>query len=147
MLCSRYPPGFFIQKYYFDFFNYAGIHRPVKLYTTPAVFLSDITITTSFSGNIGEVKFVATVSSVSSIAQLPKFDITMEYLLHDKQGFVVASTGGSDMFEGTLTLKNPNLWWPIGMSDQPAYLYTLKVDEILVCSTHSRDQFPIVTTS
>ena len=52
----------------------------------------------------------------------------MEYLLHDKQGFVVASTGGSDVFEGKLTLKNPNLWWPIGMSDQPAYLYTFKVD-------------------
>lgn len=51
----------------------------------------------------------------------------MEYLLHDKQGFVVASTGGSDVFEGKLTLKNPNLWWPIGMSDQPAYLYTFKI--------------------
>lgn len=100
----------------------------MKLYTTPAVFLSDITITTSFSGNIGEVQFVATVSSVRSISQLPKLDITMEYLLHDKQGFVVASTGGSDVFEGKLTLKNPNLWWPIGMSDQPAYLYTFKVN-------------------
>ncbi|CAH3193309.1 unnamed protein product [Porites evermanni] len=122
-----YPPGFFIQKYYFDFFNYAGIHRPVKLYTTPVIFLSDITVTTSFSNNTGEVKFVATVSSISSVSLLPKGDITVEYLLHDKQGFVVASAGGPDMFEGTLSIKNPMLWWPYGMSDDPAYLYTLKI--------------------
>ena len=51
----------------------------------------------------------------------------MEYLLHDKAGFVVASAGGPDMFEGTLSVKNPMLWWPIGMSDKPAYLYSLKV--------------------
>ena len=79
---------------------------------------------------MGEVKFVSTVSSVSSIAMLPKGDITMEYLLHDKQGFVVASTGGPDVFEGTLSVKNPMLWWPVGMSDQPAYLYLLKVKTI-----------------
>lgn len=30
----RYPPGYYEQQYNFDFFNYAGIHRPVILYTT-----------------------------------------------------------------------------------------------------------------
>lgn len=35
-----------VQSYTFDFFNYAGIHRSVHLYTTPAVFISDVTITT-----------------------------------------------------------------------------------------------------
>jgi len=126
-LFSRYPPGYFIQKYTFDFFNYAGIHRPVKLYTTPAVFLSDLTVTTSFSDNVGEVKVLATVSSISSIVMLPKGDIIMQFELFDKSGFVVASVGGPDVFEGTLSVKNPTLWWPIGMSDQPAYLYSLKV--------------------
>ncbi len=34
-----------------DFFNYAGIHRPVKLYTVPAaVHIDDITVATSFTG-------------------------------------------------------------------------------------------------
>lgn len=123
----RYPPGYFVQKYTFDFFNYAGIHRPVKLYTTPAVYLSDITVTTSFSDNVAEVKVLATVSSISNIVMLPKGDITMQYELFDKSGFVVASAGGPDVFKGILSIKNPVLWWPIGMSDQPAYLYSLKV--------------------
>lgn len=35
-----------MQSYTFDFFNYAGIHRSVHLYTTPAVFISDVTIAT-----------------------------------------------------------------------------------------------------
>jgi len=84
-------------------------------------------VTTSFSDNVGEVKVLATVSSISNIVMLPKDDITMQYELFDKSGFVVASAGGPEVFEGTLSVKNPVLWWPIGMSDQPAYLYSLKV--------------------
>jgi len=32
-----------------DFFNYAGIHRPVLLYTTPSQYISDVTIVTRFN--------------------------------------------------------------------------------------------------
>ena len=100
----------------------------MKLYTTPAVYLSDITVTTSFTDSFGEVKILATVSSLSTIAMLPKGDITMQYELFDKSGFVVASSGGPDVFEGVLSIKNPMLWWPIGMNDKPAYMYSLKVE-------------------
>lgn len=124
---SRYPPGYFVQKYTFDFFNYAGIHRPVKLYTTPVVYLSDITITTSLNNQAGVVDFVSVVGAISTV---PREDISMEYQLLDKEGYVVASTGGKGLFEGQLTVKNPILWWPIGMSNQTAYLYTLKVSGI-----------------
>lgn len=55
-LLNRYPEGYFIQNTNFDFFNYAGIHRPVLLYTTPKVYVDDITVLTSFSDNIGECK-------------------------------------------------------------------------------------------
>lgn len=41
-----YPPGYFTLTGQFDFFNYAGIHRSVRLYTTPKVFIDDITIVT-----------------------------------------------------------------------------------------------------
>lgn len=115
---DRYPPGYFVQETTFDFFNYAGIHRPVKLYTTPVVHLSDITITTDFSEEEGMVKFHTTTSSSN---------VSMSYELMDKAGNVVASAEGSGLFEGTLIVKKPILWWPIGMSDQPAHLYSLKV--------------------
>jgi len=37
------------QNVQMDFFNYAGIHRPVKLYAIPAdIYLEDIFVTTSF---------------------------------------------------------------------------------------------------
>jgi beta-glucuronidase len=120
----RYPPGYFVQKYTFDFFNYAGIHRPVKLYTTPVVYISDITITTTFKAQTGTVDFVSVVGAISTVL---RDDISMEYQLLDKEGFVVASTGGKGLFEGQLVVKNPILWWPIGMSNLTAYLYTLKV--------------------
>ena len=29
----------------FDFFNYCGITRPVKIYTTPKTYIHDITVT------------------------------------------------------------------------------------------------------
>lgn len=41
----------------FDFFNYAGIHRPVKLYTTPAAYIEEITLVPVVKGNQAEVRF------------------------------------------------------------------------------------------
>lgn len=125
-LFFRYPPGYFVQEFTFDFFNYAGIHRPVKLYTTPAVYLSDITITTSHSNEEGVVNFHSTVSSSAG-----PVNVSMKYEIIDKAGTVVASAEGPDMFDGKLMVKNPELWWPVGMSDQPAYLYSLKVLKVL----------------
>lgn len=51
---NRYPNGYFVQNTYFDFFNYAGLHRPVLLYTTPTAYVDDITVVTDFSDNIGK---------------------------------------------------------------------------------------------
>lgn len=38
-----------------DFFNYAGIHRSVKIYTTPKVYIDDITIVTGIQGTNGNI--------------------------------------------------------------------------------------------
>ena len=51
----------------------------------------------------------------------------MEYKLIDTDGRVAATIGGTDMFQGTLGVVNPILWWPVGMSDRPGHMYTLKV--------------------
>lgn len=56
LFVCRYPDGFFVQSIYFDFFNYAGIHRPVLLYTTPKAYVDDITVVTDFSDNTGKLQ-------------------------------------------------------------------------------------------
>jgi beta-glucuronidase len=38
----------------FDFFNYAGIHRPVYLYTTPQTYIDDITVITDIDEDVGK---------------------------------------------------------------------------------------------
>lgn len=40
------------QSYFHDFFNYAGIHRSVMLYTTPKTFVQDITVTTEIANDL-----------------------------------------------------------------------------------------------
>lgn len=43
-----------MQNTNFDFFNYAGLHRPVLLYTTPTTYIDDITVTTSVDQGTGK---------------------------------------------------------------------------------------------
>lgn len=40
----------------FDFFPFAGLHRPIVLYTTPANYIEDITVVTDIEGDTGKVK-------------------------------------------------------------------------------------------
>ena len=51
----------------------------------------------------------------------------MDYVLKNKGGESVVSVSGYDLYNGQLEVKHPILWWPVGMSDQTAYLYTLQV--------------------
>ncbi len=47
-----YPSGYFVQNLQMDFFNYAGLQRPVKLYITPsALHIDDITTTTTINSD------------------------------------------------------------------------------------------------
>ncbi|KAG8231746.1 hypothetical protein J437_LFUL012024 [Ladona fulva] len=51
---ARYPKGYMIQSYNFDFFNYAGIHRPVIIYSTPGIYIDDINVSTNFENTYGQ---------------------------------------------------------------------------------------------
>ena len=68
------PPGIVVdtphgkrQKYMHDFFNYAGLHRPVWLYATPHTHLDDLGITTDVADPLaGQV--AATVTYRAAVA-------------------------------------------------------------------------------
>lgn len=110
---EKHPEGYKVQVYHHDFFNYSGIHRPVKLYTTPKTYISDITVVTGINGNSGTVAYDCVVTGEQRAVKV--------YLLNE-QGELVAEGRGE---KGELTVSNPRLWEP-GNS----YLYTLKVETI-----------------
>src|SRR4051812_9241526 len=45
------------QRYWHDFFNYAGIHRTVWLYTTSASHITDITVVPGLRGATGTIDY------------------------------------------------------------------------------------------
>lgn len=93
----------------FDFFNYAGITRPVKLYTTPKSYIADVALVTDVDGGKGIVHY--TVKTVGTGT------VTVE--VRDAHGTVVASGQGET---GDVVIPDVILWQP-----GKAYLYTAKV--------------------
>uniref|UniRef100_A0A8C9M7G4 Beta-glucuronidase n=1 Tax=Panthera tigris altaica TaxID=74533 RepID=A0A8C9M7G4_PANTA len=113
---SKYPKGYFVQNINFDFFNYAGLHRPVLLYTTPATYIDDITVSTSVDQDTGLVDYQIFVEGGEHFQ--------LEVRLLDEEGKAVAQgTGG----RGQLHVPDAHLWWPYLMHEHPAYLYSLEV--------------------
>ena len=92
----------------FDFFNYAGITRPVHLYTTPAAYIRDVTVAADMTGTLRYT--VDTVGEGS---------VRVEIL--DAEGRVVACADGA---AGTVQVENARLWQP---RPGTPYLYTALV--------------------
>ncbi|WGK81388.1 beta-glucuronidase [Vibrio aestuarianus] len=121
---AEYEDGVKEVKPWFDFFNYAGIHRAVKLMALPKHRLTDVTVLTDFEGTTGKVSYKLT-------ANLPD-NATVGVTLYDAEGKPVAEAQG---LNGELTVENVNLWQP-----GKGYLYsfdtTIEVDGVVV------DQYP-----
>ena len=80
----------------FDFFNYAGITRPVRLCATPMDCICDVTLVPHIDGVVRyHVKTLGTG------------DVHIAIL--DEQGQTVAAAQGA---EGTLRVEHPRLWQP-----------------------------------
>ncbi len=94
----------------FDFFNYAGIHRPVKIYTTPKTYVKDVTVVTDFENTLGKVDYEVEVKGEASVV----------ISVIDEDNKVVAKSEGS---KGKVEIEDVKLWEPMN-----AYLYNLKVD-------------------
>lgn len=107
---DEYEDGVREVKPWFDFFNYAGIHRPVKLMALPKHRLSDITVITDFEGTLGKVDYTLEVNLPEGAQIIVK--------LYDENGTQVAENIGA---EGQLRVENVHLWQP-----GKGYLYTLE---------------------
>ncbi len=99
----------------FDFFNYAGLQRPVKIYSTPKDYIGDITV-------VPDVDLEKSNADIHiKVATEGHFDEVKVTLLN-QDGVQVASGTGVDQ---TLQIVDAHLWQPLH-----AYLYTAKVDAI-----------------
>nr|BBH92353.1 beta-glucuronidase [Thermogemmatispora argillosa] len=98
----------------FDFFNYAGIHRPVRLYTTPPTYIRDIVLTSALADGDGLVTYRVAVEGAERDA------VTVRVTLLDAEGRAVARGDGA---QGQLRIKDVQLWEP----GHP-YLYTCRVE-------------------
>jgi beta-glucuronidase len=102
-----------------DFFNYAGIHRPVILVATPKTYIDDITINTT---NLSDSDGVLSYSVELGGSKVAAYSVVAE--VYDSRDRLVAQSKG---LTGEIRVNNPNLWWPRGMNESVGYLYTLKV--------------------
>lgn len=83
----------------FDFFNYAGINRSVRIYMTPNEYIKDVTIIPFIEGNDGLVQY--------EVETVGKGTLFVEIL--DEEGNVVATAEGK---KGAIRIKNAKLWYP-----------------------------------
>lgn len=93
----------------FDFFNYCGITRPVKLYTTPKEYVEDIALTAEVEGGNAAVAYEVKA----------KGNGTCRVEIFDQEGNKAAQSTGT---RGVLNVEHVMLWQPL----QP-YLYEVKV--------------------
>jgi beta-glucuronidase len=113
------PPGYVDltsdgprQRLLFDFYNYAGLHRPVWLYTTPRAHVRDLTVVTGLDGSTGTVRYSVETGHADGLE--------VRVALRDAEGVEVArATGGT----GELTVENVHPWRP-----GEGYLYELTVE-------------------
>jgi beta-glucuronidase len=107
------PPGIVedgLQTYFHDFFNYAGLHRSVWLYSTPPTYVDDITVAPGLDGTTGNLGYRVGTTGAGSVRAV----------LVDAEGTEVASAEGA---EGDLTVQDVHPWRP-----GEGYLYDLRVE-------------------
>ncbi|QOR46868.1 beta-glucuronidase [Trueperella pecoris] len=111
------PPGYVdqdcegndVQHYFHDFYNYAGIHRTVSLYTRPAVCVQDVTIVTDIDGKDGIVAYDVVADGATEV----------KVRVVDPSGREVANAEGAS---GKVRVPDADFWAP-----GHGALYTLEV--------------------
>ena len=104
------PAGEKVNATNFDFFNYAGINRPVKLYTTPQDFIADLTVTADVDFESG--------SAVLHYAITALGEGEGRIAVYDEAGSLVGQGEGKT---GDVAIEKVRLWQPMD-----AYLYEVR---------------------
>lgn len=101
------------QKYFHDFYNYAGLPRSVWLSSRPQVHVEDVTVVTELDGTTGVVRYDAVVAGEG----------TIRATLRGADGSVV---GSAEAAAASIMVDGATLWRP-----GAAYLYDLTVEALV----------------
>lgn len=115
-----------VQRYFHDFFNYAGIHRSVWLIARPTRSIDDVTVVTLLDQSTGLIDYDVDTSVD---------DATIEATLRDADGTVVAHGSGAT---GRLVVADVHRW-EIGRG----YLYELEVALVVGDGTVDEYRLPV----
>lgn len=107
---------------YFDFFNYSGLIRPVKLVITPKVSILDITLNHTLDGDSSVTDFNLSLSCDKDGSPA---DLKAGISVYDEDKKLVFECAkdveDSASVLGSIKLTNPHLWEPL-----KPYLYTFE---------------------
>ena len=99
------------QDYFHDFYNYAGIHRPVTFQCLEPAHIEDVCVQTDIDETTGLLKYTVEASDPTATAKIT---------ILTADGDVVATGDG---LQGTIQISDANLWAP----EHPS-LYTVRTD-------------------
>lgn len=99
----------------FDFFNYCGILRPVKLYSTPWDYIEDITLVSDLDTAADSVTGIIHYTVKTSV---PHADVSVQCF--DAEGHLAGTGTGA---QGQICIPHAHLWMP-----GDGYLYQVKVN-------------------
>jgi len=98
-----------ITKPYFDFFNYSGLNRTVRLVAVPKTSITDFSVVHRLEGNCSYTDYICETDGEGDI----------EIKVTDENGKIIAEQSGKC---GTIKIENPHLW-----QVRNAYLYTFTI--------------------
>ncbi|HBG28571.1 MAG: beta-glucuronidase [Planctomycetes bacterium GWF2_41_51] len=107
---EMHPENHRVLVNFCDFYNYSGIHRPVRLILTPKIYIADVIVTTDINETDGIIDYKVIINGSAASIQIN---------LLDKDGHIVIHGQGA---KGRLEVKNAKLWEP-----RNAYLYTMEM--------------------
>lgn len=93
----------------FDFFNYCGITRPVKIYTTPKDYIADVTLVSEVDQDTAYINYEVETAGHGEV----------EVEIRDQQGSLAAKGTGA---KGRVGIDHAILWQPM-----KPYLYQVTV--------------------
>lgn len=98
--------------------SFLNILESVFLYTTPEIFIENISLSTDVIGNIGYLFFNVTHSLLNN-----KLNTTI--LVRDRQNILVANEKSSS--SGVIRIDDIKPWWPNLVHSSPGYMYSVEI--------------------